>query len=159
VTNGEASVTHGAISLIQQVGTMRTYFELVRGTVDGMLGATSTFDGPYQIISPGELTYHSGRWGVQLLPSGTDLQLEYRRLVDWNKDEQRLGADTERETLELRLVQDLLRAQTAGNWRLLMAVRMALVEDDHRSDWTAVANAPDTGAFNRGVTAGLSVKF
>jgi len=159
VTNGEASLARGAISLIQEIGTMRTYVELVRGRVEGMLGATATFDGPYQIISPGELTYNSGRWGVQLLPSGTDLQIEYRRLVDWNKDDHRAGADTERETLELRLVQDLLRAQAAGNWRLLMAVRMALVEDDHKSDWTTVANAPNTEAFNRGVTAGLSVKF
>lgn len=157
--DGTAAVGETTLSLVQDLGDARTWVEVSRGQSEGMLALGSDQPALFPAMVQGELTYDNGRWGFQLIPWGTDVQVEYRRVVESQTGEGGSRPISEREMLELRLIQSLMRFQGLGNWRLLMAVRMAKQEPEHEDSWAEGTDPAVLRAFNEGVSAGLSVTF
>jgi hypothetical protein len=157
LTDGNAAVERSSVALIQEVGDSRTFVELSRGRAEGLLTPVTTLDRPLRLLSQGALTFDSVLWGLRVLPSGTDIQLEYSNVVERSSLNARVKA--EQELVEFRLMQDLMRLDTFGAWRLLMAVRVATVERQTGRRELADDGSALVGAYNQGVSAGLSVTF
>jgi len=158
-TDGNASVRRSSLALVQEQGdATRTYIEISEGEAEGMLTPTLIAEMPLFAMADRRLRYRTGRLGVRILPSGTDLQMAYRRVREYQLDFKGLGPRSSRQALEVRLAQDLLRLKSFGSWRLLMALHLASVESspgelprDER-----IAYVDPSG---HGVSAGLSVAF
>jgi hypothetical protein len=158
LTDGNAAVERSSVALIQDVGDTRTFIELTRGRAEGLLTPATTLDQRVRLLSQGALSYSSAVWGVRILPSGTDLQLEYSKVVERRTPDGRVEAD--QQLLELRVMQDLLRLDSYGSWRLMLAVRVATLDRKTEQRERSEDGSPAlTEAFNQGVSAGLSVTF
>ena len=110
------------------------------------------------LLARRQLEFSSGRLGIRILPSGTDLQFEYRRILERPVADKLGLSATRQEALEVRLTQDLLRLRTMGDWRLLMALRLASVESGADGEF-GEDRLPYLDALGHGVSAGLSVTF
>ncbi len=157
VTDGNAAVRESAVALVREQATTRTFVELASGQAVGTLTSVLPFDSPVHVLAPNSLRYNNGRLGVHIVPAGTDLQLEYRRIEEEATDA--AAAGSVQDLIELRLTQDLMRFEALGHWRFLMAVRMASQETAGSDEWIPNDEARALHAFNRGVSAGLSVSF
>jgi len=155
LADGPAAVGEARLTFSHETGRTRAYFEIARGEVEGVLAPLQ----PYALVAeqfvPGALTYTNGRWGLRVIPAGTDLQFEYRRIGGTRSDSGR--SIPEQTILELRVTQDLMRLEELGSWRLLMAVRMGSL--DKADLESPVEDYVTVGALNSGVSAGVSVTF
>jgi hypothetical protein len=157
LTDGNAAVRESSVALVQDEGGARTFLELSTGSADGTLAPVLPLDVVVLELAPSRLAYKNGRFGVQIPASGTDVQVEYRNIAGRARGDD--AAESRQEYLELRLIQDVLRLQTLGHWRFLMAVRLASLESENENDWVPGDDAVLLAETNSGVSAGLSVSF
>ncbi len=130
-------------------------FEFARGEASGTLKALSAFAAPFQILDDHLLDFTNGRVAIRVVPSGTDVALEYRKVSERSLETLSELPLTE-ESLEFRLVQSLLRlSERGGAWRLLVAARAATLDAPEQPDEAAV----QLTSANHQVSAGVSVIF
>lgn len=158
-TDGNADVFENRLVLARDAGGTRTYLELGAGEAEGMVNPVRPFHDGFELLTPSSLRFANGRFGVRVAPSGTDVRLGFSR-VEELRAVPAAGADLDRvrDAVELRILQDLLRFESLGQWRLLMAFRLESVEDERGAE-EAEDGPPRLSAENRGVSAGLSVTF
>lgn len=159
LTDGNAAVDHNRISLVRESAALRAYLELGRGSVRGAVAPVLPFELPYQVLVDRQLEYETGRFGIRVASTGTDLLLDYRKVSEARPEARSLTVDSELEALELRLIQDLLRARALGNWRLLVALRTSSLEGPPSSPWAHGHGPVLLEALNHEMSAGLSVLF
>jgi len=157
VTDGNASVRENRIALIQESRRTRTYLEFTEGLVDGTLAAMTPYDVPQEFMTTGALDYGTGRLGVRVLSSGTDLLLQYQELSQ-SPAQSVSVVDSRQSSVELRFTQDLLDIGSIGNWRFLMAVRRASLDADETDD-SPTRTSGVIDSMNHQISAGLSLSF
>jgi hypothetical protein len=158
-TDGNASARRSSLALVQEQGeTTRTFIEISEGQAEGTLTPPLITDTPLILMAERQLRYRTGRFGVRILPSGTDLELSYQRVREHQVDHKGPVPGSSLQALEVRLAQDLLRLKSFGSWRLLMAVRLASAERSQGQSprQEQIAYVDPSG---HGVSAGLSVAF
>ena len=159
MTDGNVAVRENRMSVAQDLSGAQAYLELSHGTVDGTVAAIFPDELPLQVLADRAITYGTGRFGVRIIPSGTDFQLEYQQIrqsAHLDVD----NAEAHQRSLEFRLMQDLMDMRALGNWRLLMAVRMASVRGDALAENSPyVTDALLVESLNHRFSAGLSVVF
>lgn len=157
VSDGNAAVDRHRVALVKETGETRTFMELESGEARGTLAAFVPFDVVPREIADRSLRYRTGRLGVRVVSSGTDLLLEYREVDEGAAIDAALTS-VEQRALELRLVQDLLSRPTIGHWRLLVALRAASLES-RATEIAEVQAPPAIDPAGHRVSAGLSVLF
>ncbi len=159
VTDGNAANSRTALALSHQSERATTRLELARGVAEGRLASLPAFGTPIQFLSDNRLRYRKGSMGVRLVPSGTDLALEYRRVEEAPLGGELFDPAFLEESVELRLIQELIRLrQTGSSWRLLLALRVASVEEAEEAESDPTALAGPLASANR-LSAGVSVSF
>ena len=159
LTDGNAAVRQNRVTLVQERAGMQTYAEVTRGRAEGTVAAVLTYDLPYHDLSLRSLRYTNGRVGLRFVPVGTNVELEYRQIDESRAAEGMLERGAEQRSVELRLIQDLMRLRTIGHWRLLMGVRVASVEASEDDGWLAASTEPILDSMRGRVSAGLSLEF
>jgi len=158
LTDGNVEVSKQRLAVVHDGNRTRTYFELTLGDAQGTLAAVMPYDVSFQDLDQSQLDYANGRLGVRVVPSGTDILLEYRQ-VDESPAEATAATGSQQTTLELRLMQDLMRLRSLGYWRLLMAARMARIEVDEEAGRLPGGETMLLGALSHRLSAGVSVEF
>jgi hypothetical protein len=153
LTDGNAAVREQGLALIQQAGDTRTSLEYARGQVEGTLAAILTWDLPVHRLAERTMSYDTGRLGIRVVPSGTDVIVEYQRLAQLDVGDGGGGAD--QSAIELRILQDVWTARSLGSWRFLLALRAASVD----SGGGAAEDAELLSALDHRLSAGLSFAF
>jgi hypothetical protein len=156
LTDGTAAVRESRVALIQQSQRTRTYLEYSEGLVEGTLAAMTPSNVPQAFLTAGELDYDTGRLGVRVMSSGTDLLLQYQQLSQ--APVERAGVvDSRQASFEFRLTQQLFTLRSVGDWRFLMAVRRASLDAEEDEEVLATSQLIDS--MNHRVSAGLSLLF
>jgi hypothetical protein len=114
---------------------------------------------PIRLLYDSRLRFTTGRMGLLIPASGTDLRLDYRRLVGWSAEAERQAPDSVQRSLELHVAQDLMRARALGNWRFLAALRVASLEGGYDEEVVLAGNRTLLDSQNHQLSAGLSVMF
>jgi hypothetical protein len=97
--------------------------------------------------------------GLLIPASGTDLRLDYRRIVGWSSEAGSRDPDSIQKSLELHVAQDLIRARALGNWRFLAALRVASLDGGYDEEMVLAGNRALLDSQNHQLSAGLSVMF
>jgi hypothetical protein len=158
LTDGNVKVGKQRLAVVHDSNRTRTYFELTLGDARGTLAAVMPYDVLFQDLDQSDLDYTSGRLGVRVVPSGTDVLFEYRQ-VDESPTEGASAAGSQQTALELRLMQDLMRLRSLGYWRLLMAARMARIDVEEEAERLPGSDTMLLGALSHRLSAGVSVEF
>ena len=159
VTDGSAAVEHRGVALIRESAAGRASFEVAAGEVTGTVAPVLPYDLAAAPPSGGRLRYRTGRVGLYVAGSGTDIWIDYRAFDEGAAADFPAGGGTERTTVRLGVVQDLVRLDSLGAWRLMAAVRLDTL-DDGRSDGAGTGTAGRRpGEDSREMSAGLSVLF
>jgi hypothetical protein len=159
LTDGNAAVDRRAVAIVREGGGSRIYLELVGGEVEGRIAPTLPMQLPIRLLYDGRLRFTTGRMGLLIPASGTDLRLDYRRLVGWSAEAERQAPDSVQRSLELHVAQDLMRARALGNWRFLAALRVASLEGGYDEEVVLAGNRTLLDSQNHQLSAGLSVMF
>jgi hypothetical protein len=157
LTDGSAAVRESRVALIQESRRTRTYLEFTEGLVEGTLAAMTPYDVPQEFLTAGQLDYGTGRLGLRVLSSGTDVLLQFQQLSQSPQESTQL-ADSRQNSIEFRLTQDLFSIRSIGNWRFLMAIRRASLDADE-TDETVQQTSQVIDSMNHQVSAGLSLSF
>ena len=157
LTDGNAAVRESRVALIQQSRRIRTYLEFTEGLVEGTLAAMTPYDIPQEFLTAGELEYGTGRLGLRVMSSGTDVLLQYQRLSQ-SPQESAAMADSQQSSFEFRLTQDLFSVRSVGSWRFLVAVRRASLDSDE-ADEIVRRTSQVMDSMNQQISAGLSLSF
>jgi hypothetical protein len=107
------------------------------------------------VLSGRVVEYQNGRIGLHVMPSGTDVMLQFARVEARARGDAPHDGATEHRAVELSLRQNVARMQSLGDWRLLMAARLESL--DVGEGETLQAQALDT--LGHRLSAGLSVEF
>jgi hypothetical protein len=157
--DGRVNAERESLTLSHDSGGVRTSAQWVRGGADGTIAQIFPFEVPLQLLADRRLEYAAGRVGVRVASTGTDVQAEYRRVEDVASAGP-IEERTTQEFVELRVVQDLLRAAPLGtSWRLLLAARTSPTGQHAGEGASSSAGAKSLAALNRRVAAGVSVIF
>ncbi|HXV76954.1 MAG TPA: carboxypeptidase-like regulatory domain-containing protein [Candidatus Polarisedimenticolaceae bacterium] len=158
LTDGNTAAREDRLAIAQQSQRTRTYVEYARGSAAGQL-APITFDAVQtDFLIERTLDYGAGRFGLEVVPSGTGVVLQYQTLL-CRSTSSGDGLDTREESIELRVTQQLADGLPVGDWRLLFAVRRSWLTSFGETD-VAVARDPELlDTLNHRLTAGLSVSF
>ena len=154
-TDGNASLEETRLSLQHTAARTATYAEWWLGMVDGRVDPWRSYEPALGWLTLSRLRFHNGRVGVRVIPTGTDVRVEYREVRSFVPGQGTL--ESEQDTLELRIMQDLMRGDSLGHWRLLMAIRTETLGE--RAPLEAADEAEVISAKNSGLRAGLSVVF
>lgn len=156
LSSGNASVQETAATLRHVSRSLSGYLQYARGAIQGTVASVLPYQTPYHTLGQSEIEYISGRVGVRVPSSGTDVQMEFRRTHEQVEDS--LGDPLAQEQIELRLLQNLLRMHRGQTWRLLLAVQTASLVRDAE----AIAARPEllaTPDSLQRINAGISVAF
>jgi hypothetical protein len=124
LSDGLASTREERLTLQHEARHTRAFLEMTRGTADGRLAAVRPANLSVGALDDRHLDFVAGRLGVRLVPTGTELAAEYRKVLVETPGGLLSGEPTEGEYVELRLAQDLVRMAARGAaWRLLLAAR------------------------------------
>jgi hypothetical protein len=157
LTDGIAAVRESRVALIQESRRTRTYLEFIEGLVEGTLTTMTPYDVPQEFLTAGELDYGTGRLGLRVLSSGTDVLLQYQQLSQ-SPAEKISAVDSQQTSVEFRLTQDLFSIRSVGSWRFLMALRRASLDaDESKENIQRTSQVIDS--MNHQVSAGLSMSF
>lgn len=159
LTDGNASVEEDRIALIREGAGVRAFLELINGRAEGSVAPALPVAMPFQWLSESSLRYRNGRLGVRVAASGTDLLLDYREVAEQPVGHDMAGSEYGQQSLELRVAQDLMRLRSLGDWRFLLALRMASGDGESSDEWSPVSDARLLSAPDREMSAGLSVLF
>ena len=147
------------LALVREGAASRIHLELGSGRVDGSLAPIFAYELPFFLLSDRHLRYRTGKLGVQIPSSGTDLRLDWRKIMATAPGPGTSDSESIQRSLELHLAQELMRLRTLGSWRFLMALRRATLKaaDD---EYLLLAGHPSRQAPSKHqVSAGLSVLF
>lgn len=156
LSSGHASVQEMSATLRHASRSLSGYVQYAHGAIQGTVASVLPYQTPYHTLGQSEIDYASGRFGLRVPSSGTDLQMEFRRMHEIVEDS--LGSPLTQEQISLRLLQNLLRMHRGQTWRLLVAVQTASMERDAE----AIAARPElrvTPDTLHRVNAGVSVAF
>jgi hypothetical protein len=144
VTDGLASNRLQRVTLERDARLLRSFVQLERGEAEGTLAVVRPADRSVGRLEAQQLDFVAGRLGMRLVPTGTDVSAEYRRVL--------ATGPLDGESVELRIAQDLVRLESRGAaWRLLLAARAT-------QDGTAVAEGSGDGT-QHWMGAGISLAF
>jgi hypothetical protein len=155
VSDGNAGARRHSLGLVHENERTVTTLRVTDGRAEGTLAAVPSFAGSVQLLTHSRLSYRNGSFGVRVIPSGTHLALEYRQLDETPAHDTVRDAGFEEQSVELRLMQDLLQA-LRGSWRLLVAVRVADQEREAELGSPTELSLASTG---HQFSAGVSVSF
>jgi hypothetical protein len=158
LSDGNVAVNKQRFAVVHEGSRIRTICELTLGDAQGTLAAVMPYDVLFQDLEENQLDFASARLGVRVVPSGTDVLLEYRQ-VDESPVERAAATGLHQRALEMRLMQDLMRWRSMGYWRFLMAARMARVETEEEAQRPPGGDVALLGALNHRLSAGVSVEF
>jgi hypothetical protein len=158
-TNGNAAVAHRSVGLIHESAAYRANVEIVSGRVSGTVAALSPYGLQVAPLAEGDLRYHGGRIGVRVADSGTDVALDYRAMQSSPEDGAVGPGVTERSMMRLRVIQDLMRHEALGAWRLIAAVRVDAFDPSRLPDDGSGDTKREHESRQREMSAGLSVLF
>jgi hypothetical protein len=159
LTDGNAAVDQRSLSIVRERGRSRAYLELAGGNIEGRIAPTLPMELPLRLLYDGRLRFTTGRLGVLIPAWGTDLRLDYRKMVGWSSEAESSAPDSVQQSIELHIAQDLMRARALGNWRLLAALRVASLKGGYEEEQLLVGNRLLLDSQNRQLSAGLSVMF
>jgi hypothetical protein len=162
VTDGNAAVEEYRAAVVHEATGARTSLEFARGSVRGTLAPVLPYELPYRFLYQGRLRYDTSRLGVRVTATGTNVRVDFRRVTECSASRAEAGWDSVQSSLGLHVTQDLLRLRSLGDWRLLVALRVASLENDPSRDGVgrpAWGEAPWLGNGNHEMSAGLSVLF
>lgn len=159
LTDGNTAVTHNRLSLVRRSTAVDTYVEIGNGRASGTLSALLPYDLPMDDLTRRNLEFENGRIGVRVHGSGTHLNLQYRRVQEWSEGLVFMPRGSTQQLIELGLIQDLLRRQGLGSWRLLMALQVASLESEDEEKRPAEEGRNPLEAPSGQLRAGLSVVF
>jgi hypothetical protein len=121
VTDGRAATRSRRLTVEHEARRTRAFVQMEQGSARGGLAVVRPADQTVGALEVQELDFVAGRLGLRLVPTGTDVSAEYRRVL--------ATGSVEGECVELRIAQDLVRLQSRGAaWRLLLAARA--MQDD-----------------------------
>jgi hypothetical protein len=144
VTDGMAAARARRLTLEHEARRTRAFVQMEQGSARGGLAVIRSADQAVGALEAQELAYVAGRLGMRLVPTGTDVSAEYRRVL--------ATGSVEGESVELRIAQDLVRLQSRGAaWRLLLAARAI-------QDGPAAADGSGDGT-QHWMGAGISLAF
>lgn len=152
LTDGLASTREERLTLQHQARHTRAFVEMARGTVDGRLAAVRPADLSVGALDDRHLDFVAGRLGVRVVPTGTELAAEYRKVLVETPGGMLAGSPAEGQYVEVRIAQDLVRLASRGAaWRLLLAARAS-------QDGTDDVEGPGDGT-QHWMGAGISLAF
>ncbi len=144
VTDGMAATRARRLTVEHEARRTRAFVQVEQGSASGGLAVVRPADQTIGALEAQDLEFVAGRLGMRLVPTGTDLSAEYRRV--------HASGSVEGDSVELRIAQDLVRLQSRGAaWRLLLAARA--IQDGP----TAVEGSGDGTQHWMG--AGISLAF
>jgi hypothetical protein len=115
-TDGLASTRARRLTVEHESRSTRAFVQMEQGSAHGGLAVLRPADQTIGALEAQQLEFVAGRLGMRLVPTGTDLRAEYRRVL--------ATGSVEGDSVELRIAQDLVRLQSRGAaWRLLLAAR------------------------------------
>lgn len=159
LTDGDLSVREQRVALAETRGEAHSFVEFSHGHARGSLATLVPFAAPRFAFNETEIGYDRGRVGLQVPASGTDLEVEYRRVRTDAAVEGTLAAAVE-ESMEVRLRQEVPGIPAPGAWRVLVALRLGSIETDTLAEWRRDGGDDTTlDALNNRVSAGVSVMF
>ncbi len=160
ITDGNSSVQENRVALVKDRGRSQTYLEFVHGRAEGNLASLMPFDSSYPTLSDRDLRYRNASFGVRVPSRGTDVLVEYQKVVASLASSLASPAGSVQESVEFRVRQNLWAMHSAGDWRLLLALHMGSVDSDDLESWESRGGDEDTlEALNRRISAGVSVLF
>ena len=116
VTDGMSATRARSLKFEHEARRTRAFVQVEQGSARGGLAVVRPADLTLGALEAQELEFVAGRLGMRLVPTGTDVSAEYRRVL--------ATGSVEGESVELRIAQDLVRLQSRGAaWRLLLAAR------------------------------------
>ena len=117
LTGGTASTRQTRVMLRREAQRTNAFVQVVAGTSEGRLARVDPAALSAGGLDERRLDFLLSRAGLRVVPTGTDLIAEYRRVVSD-------PVSAEQEYVELRIAQDLSRLRSRGaSWRLLLAAR------------------------------------
>ncbi|HEX5044091.1 MAG TPA: carboxypeptidase-like regulatory domain-containing protein [Candidatus Polarisedimenticolaceae bacterium] len=144
VTDGLAATRARRLTLEHEARSTRAFVQMEQGSARGGLAVVRPADQTVGALEAQELAFVAGRLGMRLVPTGTAVTAEYRRVL--------ATGSVEGESVELRIAQDLVRLQSRGAaWRLLLAARAI-------QDGKAAADGSGEGT-QHWMGAGISLAF
>jgi len=159
LTDGNSSVQEHRLSLVEERGITRTYFELAEGRAEGTVAPLLPFDGVVPVMGSGYVRYRNGRLGFRFPTRGTDLRFEYRRVDAESADANAERTESSQESFEVRVKADVPTMQVPGDWRVLVALRLANIRSDDLEAMSASTVTESVSALNRRISAGVAVLF
>jgi hypothetical protein len=158
LTDGNAASRERRLALIRDGSRLRFYLEWQEGTVAGTLATITPDEGPRGFLVPGDLDHHTGRMGIRIFPSGTDLLFQFQSLLQTAGDPT-LAESSSQRSYEVRLSQELLDLDPLGSWRVIVALRRATLRSDGADDPLRALQTEVVEPLNHQLSAGLSVTF
>ena len=161
VAGSAVATGRDSLGLEHQSASVVTWVEWARGSAEGLLAQIFPIEVPAQLLTERRVDWHGGTVGVRVAATGTDVRAEYRRVEDAVRSDRNAPGDAVRqEYIEVRLSQDVLRAEGRGMaCRLLVAARTSPYRVSRGPGETATVADATFGALGRRVSAGLSVAF
>ncbi len=160
VTDGNSSVYENRVAFVEDRGASQTYLEFVHGRAEGNLASLMPFDASYPTLSDRDLRYRNASFGVRVPSRGTDVLVEYQKVVASLASSLASPVGSVQESVEFRVRQNLWAMHAAGDWRFLLALRMGSVDSDDLDSWESRGGDEETlEALNRRISAGVSVLF
>ncbi len=155
LAGGDTATREIAMGVERSSRSTSSYARFSRGSAEGMLTIAPLVGWAGRALVDQKMEYSTGRVGVRVAPSGTDLSAEYRRIKELRR--QTIGPIvSEASFVELRVAQDILRLERTGTyWRFLLVARAAAGEPEGERD----GERGDLASLGREVSAGVSVAF
>jgi len=158
-TDGNAAVEQRSLLLVRERGGSRIRLEFGAGRVNGSLAPALPYELPFFLLSDRHLRYRTGKLGIHIPSSGTDLLVDWRKVMTAAPEPGAMAAESVQRSLELQIAQDLVRLRTLGSWRFLMALRKSTLQTGDDDDLLVAGNPSRRDSAVHQVSAGLSVLF
>ena len=143
--------------MIRDASRFRFYLEWQEGSVAGTLATITPDEGPRGFLVPGDLEHHTGRLGIRIFPSGTDLLFQFQSLQQTAEEHALAGSS--QHSYEVRLSQALLDLDPLGSWHVLVALRRATLRSEGPQHALGALSSEVVEPLNHQLSAGLSVTF
>jgi hypothetical protein len=158
-TDGNAAVEQRSLLLVSERWGSRIRLEFGAGRVNGSSAPALPYEQTFFMLADRHLRYRTGKLGIHIPSSGTDLLVDWRRVMTAAPAPGAIAAESVQRSLELQIAQDLVRLRALGSWRFLMALRKGTLETGDDEDLLMAGNPLRRDPAVHQVSAGLSVLF
>lgn len=158
LSDGRASIRRDTVGVEREFGPTRVFVELGRGHAAGNIAALTPLDEPLTLLEQRELKFTTGKFGLRLGRSGTEILGEYQRVEQALTELLLAEGDHTQDYYEFRLTQPLGWLESLGTaWRFVLVAR-AVSDPEERQ---VAANWPQTQVhpLDRQISAGVAVAF